>query len=177
MVKLCGENIYLTSLEKDHCRRLLDDYQYDFNLITEPLNIGHANFKADIWFDEIQKDQGNKHIRLGIFLMDGTVIGDVALQDVDFKNRCCSIGIGFAKIKNRSKGYGTEAVKLLLEYGFNNIGIERISANTLKQNIPAQHLLKKLNFKLEGIEKKAVYLGGEKCDRLNYAILIEDYNK
>jgi RimJ/RimL family protein N-acetyltransferase len=91
MQKLCSNNIYLATLEKEHCRRIWDDFEYDFEAITEPLNIGHSSSKADLWFDEIQRDQGNKHIRLGIFLLDGTVIGDVALQDVDWKNRSCSI--------------------------------------------------------------------------------------
>ncbi len=177
MLKLAGENIYLSTLEKDDCQKLWDEYEYDFTLVTEPLNIGHSISKADTWFEEIQKDQGDKHIRLGIFLNDGTVIGDVALQNIDWKNRACSIGLGIAKIQYRSKGYGSDAVKLLLEYGFCNLGIERISANTLEQNISAQRSLEKSGFTLEGRERKAVYFAGRRWDRLHYSILIEEYSK
>ena len=46
-----------------------------------------------------------RHICLGIYFNDQTVIGDVALQDIDRVNRKCSIGIGMAKTENRSKGY------------------------------------------------------------------------
>ena len=70
---------------------------------------------------------------------------------------------------------GTEAVKLILEYGFNNIGLERISANTLEQNKATQRVLEKLGFTLEGTERKAVYFAGKKWDRLNYAILKEEF--
>lgn len=177
MLRLCGERIYLSVLEKEHCKSLWDDFEYDYETMTEPLNIGHDNSKAYEWFEEIQKYQGNKHIRLGIFLNDGTVIGDIALQDISWKERSCSLGIGISKIKYRSKGYGTEAGKLLLEYGFNNVGLERISANTLEQNIGAQQSLKNLGFILEGKERKAVYFAGKKWDRLNYGILREEYNK
>lgn len=177
MLKLRGKNIYLAVLEREHCKKIWDDFEYDYDAMTEPLNIGHANSKADLWFDEIQHDQGNKHIRLGVFLNDGEVIGDVALQDIDWKNRSCSIGLGIAKIEYRSKGYGTEAVKVLIEYGFNNVGLERITANTLEQNKGAQCALEKCGFILEGTERKAVYFARRKWDRLNYAILREEYNK
>ncbi|NMB39293.1 MAG: GNAT family N-acetyltransferase [Firmicutes bacterium] len=75
---------------------------------------------------------GNKHIRLGVFVLDGTVIGDVALQDIDWKNRSCSIGLGITKLEYRSKGYGTETVKTIIHYGFKNLGLERIKADTLE---------------------------------------------
>lgn len=177
MLRLYGERIYLSVLEKEHCKILWDDFEYDYETMTEPLNIGHHNLKAYEWFEEIQKDQGNKHIRLGIFLNNGTVIGDIALQDISWKERSCFLGIGISRMKYRSKGYGIESGKLLLEHGFNNMGLERISANTLEQNIGAQQCLNKLGFTLEGRERKAVYFAGRKWDRLNYGILREEYNK
>lgn len=178
MVKLLGKRIYLAALEKDHCRTIWEDFEYDFELRTEPLNIGHSISKADFWFDEIQKEQGHKHIRLGIFLINSEqVLGDVALQDLDWRNRCCSVGLGITKKDFRYKGYGTEAVELILDYGFYNLGLERITATTLEQNKGAQQVLKKLNFILEGRERKAVYFGTQRWDRLNYAILREEYKK
>jgi len=83
MLKLLGESVYLAVLEREHCKKLWDDFEYDYDSMSETLNIGHSNSKADLWFDEIQNDQGNKNIRLGVFLSDGTVIGDIALQDID----------------------------------------------------------------------------------------------
>ena len=94
MVKLNGKNVYLATLERKDCKKLWDDFEYDFEVMTEPLNIGHSIEKADKWFDEIQDVQMNKHIRLGVFLPDGTVVGDVALQDIDWRNRSCTIGLG-----------------------------------------------------------------------------------
>lgn len=177
MLKISGIRVYLAVLEREHCKKLWDDFEYDFDALTEPLNIGHSNTKADKWFDEIQNEQGDKHIRLAIFLSNGTVIGDVALQDIDWKNRSCSIGLGIAKKEYRSKGYGTEAMKAMIEHGFNNIGLERITANTLEQNKGAQHSLEKCGFTLEGRERKAVYFAGRKWDRLNYSILREEFNQ
>ena len=115
-MKLQETDIYLTTLSREDCKTLWNDFEYDFDNPTEELNLGHSDEKAEGWFDEIQKLQGNRHIRLGIFKNDGTVIGDVALQDIDRVNRNCSVGMGMAKIENRSKGYGTQAVMLMLNY-------------------------------------------------------------
>ena len=115
MTMLQGENIYLATLEKEHCRKIWQDNEYDFENKSELLYIGHSVEKADEWFDEIQKLQGEKNLRLGIFLNDDIVIGDVALQDIDYNNRCCTIGMGIAKIENRNKGYGKDAVRCILE--------------------------------------------------------------
>lgn len=70
----------------------------------------------------------------------------------------CSIGMGIARISERSKGYGQQAVKLMLEYGFKYLGMERITANTLEINRGGQKSLEKCGFILEGRERKAVYL-------------------
>jgi len=177
MLKLQSENIYLAVLERKDCKKLYEDFEYDFENPAEPLYIGYSVEKSDEWFDEIQKMQGNENVRLGIFLNDGTVIGDVALQGIDNMNRVCSVGMGMAKLKNRNKGYGKQAVKLILEYGFNNMGMERITANTLEINISAQKSLEGVGFVLEGRERKAVYFGGKRYDKLNYGLLVDEYNK
>ena len=175
MLKLQGQDLYLAMLERADCKTLWNDFEYDFENPTEEFNIGNSDEKADDWFDEIQKLQGNKNVRLGIFLNSGLVIGDVALQDIDRVNRNCSMGMGSAKIENRSKGYGHQSLELMLHYGFCYLGLERITANTLDINTGAQRCLANCGFVLEGTERKAVYLNGKMHDRLNYAILKEEY--
>ena len=117
-MKLQEGDIYLDTLSREDCKTLWNDFEYDFDHPTEELNLGHSDEKANEWFDEIQKLQGNSNVRLGIFKNDGTVIGDVALQNIDRINRKCSIGMGIAKIENRSKGYGYQAAMLIMNYGF-----------------------------------------------------------
>lgn len=176
-MKLQGKVIYLDTLEREDCRRIWKDTEYDFDNPTEDLNLGMSIEQADEWFAEIQKFQGNRNVRLGIFFPDGTPIGDVALQNIDMRDRSCSIGLGIAKICNRGKGYGQQALALILQYGFCYVGMERITANTLEMNQGAQRALEKLGFTLEGRERKAVYMNGKRWDRLNYAILKEEYRQ
>lgn len=177
MLKLQGKDIYLAAMERQDCKKIWKDFEYDFENPNETLNIGHSEEKSDKWFDEIQKEMGTESVRLGVFLNDGTILGDVALQEIDRENRSCSVGMGIAKIENRSKGYGKQALKLILNHGFNYVGLERITANTLETNILAQKSLEKTGFILEGVERKAVYMNGKKYSRVNYAILKEEFLK
>jgi RimJ/RimL family protein N-acetyltransferase len=174
MLTIKGKRIYLVALEREHCSELYRTEEYDFENITDRLYIGQSLEKSDDWYEDIQKRQGSENIRLGIFLYDGTVIDDVALQHLDWQNRKCDLGMGIAKIANRSKGYGKEAVGLMLEFAFNNLGLERVEANTYEPNIAAQQLLEKMGFILEGRERKSVYFAGKRFDKLNYAILREE---
>ena len=176
-MRLQGEDIYLATLEREDCKKVWIDFEYDFLHPTEELNMGFSYEKADEWFDEIQRLQGNSNIRLGIFLNDGTPIGDVAIQDMNMKHRSASVGMGISKICHRSKGYGKQALNLILQLGFCYVGLERMIANTLEMNIGARRSLERCGFVLEGRERKAVYLNGQKWDRLNYGILKEEYFK
>ncbi len=174
MLKLLGNNIYLAALERKDCKKLYEDEEFDFGNPTEMLNIGYSVESSDKWFEEIQEKHNKQHIRLGIFLNDNTVIGNVALQDIDWNNRSCTIGMGFSKLEYRNKGYSKQALALIIEYAFNQIGLERISAATLEMNIPAKKSLEKFGFIMEGIERKAVYFGGKRYDRHNYGLLSTD---
>lgn len=175
MTKLEEKDIYLDMLTREDCRTLWNSFEYDFRNPVEPLNVGHSDEKAEEWFAEIQRLQGERNVRLGIFLKDGEVIGDAALQDIDRENRTCSVGMGIAKLERRSKGYGGQALMLLLNYAFFYLGMERVTANTLDVNRGAQRSLEKCGFTKEGTERRAVYFLGERHDRLNYAILKEEF--
>lgn len=174
-MKLQGKDIYLATLERKDCKTLWNDFEYDFVHPSEELNLGHSQEKAEEWFDDIQRLQGDSNVRLGIFLNDETVIGDVALQDIDRANRKCSVGMGIAKISNRSKGYGQQALQLMLDYGFCYLGLERIAANTLEVNLTARKCLEKCKFVLEGTERQSVYFNGKKYDRYCYSLLREEF--
>ena len=175
MITLTDGEITLGTLEREHCRTIWSDAEYDETNPCEPLRIGYSVEKADEWFEEIQRLQGKQNVRLGVFLDGGAVIGDAALQDIDWYNQCCSIGMGIAKLQYRGKGYGRRATALLLRYAFSDLGLHRVTATTLQPNVAAQRSLLACGFVLEGTERKAVYLRGTWVDRLCYAVLREEY--
>ena len=176
MLKLQGKRIYLAALEREHCRKLYEDDEYDFDHITEPLHIGASIESADEWYTDIQKRyKDGENIRLGVFLNDGTVIGDIALQELCWRNRNCSLGLGFAKLANRCQGYGKEAVMLMLDYAFGNLGLHRVMAYTWGTNLAGQKALESAGFVLEGRERQGRWVAGQWTDCLHYSMLHDEW--
>jgi len=182
-IKLKGERIYLAALEREHCKIINQDWEYDFKNITESLDIYSFDSlettieKSDEWFEDIKKRQGNGLVTLGVFLSDGNVIGYVRLQGIDWRNKACAVGMTIAKIENRNKGYGKEALSLILDYAFMHLGLERVGASTSENNTSARKSLLSAGFILEGQHRKAVYCAGKKYDKCYYSILAEEYIK
>ncbi|MEL6670638.1 MAG: GNAT family N-acetyltransferase [Bacteroidota bacterium] len=73
------------------------------------------------------------------------------------------------------KGYATEAAHKLLEFGFQQLRLHRISAGVAVQNLASQKVLEKLGMKKEGHHRKILPIRGEWVDNYSYAMLEEDF--
>ncbi|MFS0560798.1 GNAT family N-acetyltransferase [Terribacillus sp. 179-K 1B1 HS] len=92
----------------------------------------------------------NEAIRYTIFeAKTNIIIGSCGFNTLDFKNETAEVGYdldsGFW-----NKGYGTEAVKGLIDYAFHQLQFKKIEAKVDPNNIPSIKLLLKLDFILEG---------------------------
>ena len=113
MVELKGECMVLRALEREHCRALWEQTEVNVDMPTEFFQPGLAKENADKWFDEIQAQQGETGIDLGIFDLEGNVIGHVQLHHIDWQTRSAEVGLGLARASDRGKGYGTEATRVI----------------------------------------------------------------
>ena len=77
MVELTGRLAVLRPLERDHCKSLWERFEPEAPIPTEPLTVGMSVEGADAWYDEIQKTQGKGQVYLGIFTIEGDLVGDV----------------------------------------------------------------------------------------------------
>ena len=75
----------------------------------------------------------------------------------------------------RSKGIGTEVAKLLLEYGFNSLNLNRIWVGNISNNIAAIKSVDKLGFKVEGILRSSIYKNSKYHDVIIRGILKDEY--
>ena len=85
------------------------------------------------------------------------------------------IGFGVPEVSARRRGYGKEAVALLVAYIFSGYPTQRITAFTDAENIPAQHLMEGLGFHREGMMRKSYFCDGDWHDIALYASLRESF--
>ena len=104
-------------------------------------------------------------------------IGNISLQAIDTKARNAEFAILIGEPSVYGKGVGEEAGKLLLCYGFDELGLHRIYCGTSSNNLGMQKLAGKLGMKQEGLRRDSLLKNGEFADIIEYGILEDEYIK
>jgi ribosomal-protein-alanine N-acetyltransferase len=107
-------------------------------------------------------------------LDDNSFIGRLTYFDLNIRNRAVEIGFLIAPTFRR-QGYAQEAVTLLLDHLFNELGMNKVMAQTGEFNIAAISLLKKLRFKQDGRLRRHHLLDNVYYDSLIFSLLGEEF--
>ncbi len=116
-----------------------------------------------------------RHYKFGVFLKDDDkkIIGSVALSNIAMGNfRSCFLGYRIDETEN-SKGYATEAIWKVIDFGFNELKLHRIEANIMPNNKPSVRVVQKLGFTYEGDSKKYLQINGVWEDHSHYVLFNE----
>lgn len=100
-------------------------------------------------------------------------IGTVILSDIDQKNGIAQVHVKLAAT-GRHKGYGTDALKALVDYAFKQMRLHCVYAHVLSYNEPSQKLFCKCGFQKEGILRARAYKDGNYVDAISYSILNDE---
>ena len=102
-------------------------------------------------------------------------IGNVALNPIDWRARKAELMIYLGHPRCRDRGYGTEAIRALLEIAFNQLNLHRIYLYTLATNRRAQQAFAKCGFRPEGRQRDDAFQDGRYLDSLRMAILAREF--
>jgi ribosomal-protein-alanine N-acetyltransferase len=122
------------------------------------------------------KEDRQKYYLTMVLKDEGTVIGDAGIE---VKKRGPGGGegeIGYFLIKRYwGRGYATEAARLVIDYGFSQLGLHRITASCLAANAASERVMQKCGMVKEGMLRKSDFRQGEWQDRLCYSVLREEW--
>ncbi|MEK7582207.1 MAG: GNAT family protein [Patescibacteria group bacterium] len=104
----------------------------------------------------------------------GKMSGSLGFHDIDIKNKKASIEFWIDKDHER-KGIITTATKALINYGFNELGLNRIDIGCAAGNIRSCAVPERLNFKFEGIEREYEWLYDHFVDIKLYSVLKKEW--
>lgn len=102
-------------------------------------------------------------------------LGEIVIMDIDTNNRSASIRIAMYSIERVNRGYGTEGMRLALNYGFTELNLHRISLEVYAFNPRAIHVYEKIGFKREGVLRDALFYEGAFHDAIMMAILEDEW--
>lgn len=173
--KIIGERVYLSPINLEDVEvytKWINDYEV-------AKGIGQFN---NIFNIEIEKEFLNKSIKerynFAMILKDeDRLIGNISLSAVDFINKTAELGIFIGEESDRNKGYGTEAIKLILDYGFNYLNLNNIMLIVYSYNEKAKKSYEKIGFEVFGVWKDSKYFNGKYYDEIYMQLLKDDFNK
>jgi RimJ/RimL family protein N-acetyltransferase len=177
-IRLVGERIVLRPLRKSDAKSFLEhvnDRELTRFLVFDP----PISLKKELnWIKEMQ-EKWRKGIEY-CFTIKGKesneLIGNCTLRVIDKKNGVGEIGLWIAKL-HQGKGFGREAVKLLLNFGFKKLKLFRIEYYYFAGNKKSKKLIESLGAKFEGVLRKTFIKRGKRLDKFLYSFLRNEWKK
>ncbi len=161
-----GKNICLRSLTKKDFDKT---FKWHNDLELKNLTLSHPFPVTDVqeeeWYNSLLKDSSNKNVYFGIEdKSNKELVGIIFLSKINMIHQTCWLGIFLGEESARGKGFGKEAVSLIVNYAFESLHLRKVSLEVVKTNKNAITLYKKLGFVQEGEMKKQVFIDGKYSD-------------
>ena len=171
---LVGDNVYLSPISLDD----VEKYAEMVNDIKVSVGLGYLSYTNIVDFEREKeflisvKKEKMFAVRL---LENDELLGNVGFKSIGEIHRTAEMGIMLGNPKYQRKGYGMEAINLLLDYGFSFLNLRNISLSVFEYNEVAYNLYKKAGFKEVGRLRKAVEIMGKTYDVIIMDMLKEEF--
>lgn len=171
--KLEGENIYLSPINLED----YDEYSKWINDLDISLNLGNVHQIYTLHKEKKHLKEVSKNSFAIITKKDDKLIGNCGLMNVDSVHRQAELGIFIGEKDYWDKGLGTEAMKLLLDFGFNLLNLHNILLKVFSFNKRAISCYKKVGFKEIGRRRESREIAGKKYDEVYMDILSREFTE
>jgi RimJ/RimL family protein N-acetyltransferase len=108
-------------------------------------------------------------------LADDRLIGFMELREINYQHGDAWLGMAIGDRENWNQGYGSDALRLLARYAFDELGLKRITLDVFAYNRRAVRAYEKVGFRIEGVERGAVLREGQRSDIVVMGLLQDDW--
>ncbi len=132
-----------------------------------------APFSVEKATELIERDRANPNVFRFVIrtVAEDATIGFCGLNDIEWTNGVAWLGIGISDPDDWGKGYGREAIGMLLRFGFHELNLHRIALGVFSYNDRAIELYRSLGFVHEGTERENIHRDGHRYDMLIFGML------
>lgn len=163
-MKIINELIIIRKPEQedaDALHQLKNDLES--NALLEDFTKGYSKEDIKEWI-RFHNDASNECLYLIQEMISSNVIGHVGLYNIDHRVGKAEFAILIADKSSRGKGYGQMCTEFMLDFGFNQLHLNRIELSLLSTNTVAYNLYLKMGFIKEGLLKQAQFKDGNYID-------------
>jgi RimJ/RimL family protein N-acetyltransferase len=173
---LIGERLYLRPFEKEdlvYVRKWSNDPQVR-RLTGEVTPMSQA--AAEEWYERAKADRDR--VWFTIVLKEGErPIGECGLLRMFPAWRQTDLSIILGEKDTWGQGYGSEAIRLLLDYAFGNLNMHRVSLGVVGFNEHALRFYEKVGFRREGVQRDGYYCDHRYSDFVMMGILEDEFRR
>lgn len=172
--KLVGNKVYLAPISMEDT----DTYSEWINNLDVSVKLGNP---SGIYSRETEQNCLERLASEGknfaiVEKQKDRLLGNCGLMSVNLSAGTAEMGIFIGSKSQRHKGYGSEAIELILAFGFKILNLENIMLKAWSFNLPAIQCYEKAGFKCFGVRKKAYHINGKYFDEHYMQILNEDFH-
>ena len=171
--KLLGDRIYLSPRNSEDVE-LFTEWLNDFEITDYT---GRSGMLTTLAGEKkyLEENSSSEATFVIVTIEDNKMIGTVSLEDINNINRTATLGIFIGDKDYRDKGYGTEVIRLILEYGFKYMNLNNIKLDVMAFNTRALKCYEKCGFKEYGRRRKCKFINGKYYDSISMDILAEEF--
>jgi len=171
MATLLGKNINLRALESEDLDFLFttenDESFWEISSTQTP----YSKYILQKYIENSHQDiYEAKQYRFVICDIKNTPVGMIDLFDFNPQHQRVGIGILITS-ENQTKGYGSEALEMIIDYAFTYLNVHQIFANITSDNLNSISLFEKFNFKKVGLKKDWVFSNATFKDEILYQLI------
>ena len=160
-----GKNINLRPLKMSDWEKTI---QWRNNVGLKKLAMSHPFPITDMlekeWYENIIKSKNDKSVYFAVAKKDANLIGFITLNKISYIHRNCYLGVIIGENKEQGKGFGREAVELIIHYAFQTLNLNKITVEIVSNNKNSLSMFDRLGFIEEGRLKQQYYTGGKYFD-------------
>lgn len=128
------------------------------------------------WIEKQYENEAD--FAFAILTLDGErIIGGIGLENIRWTHRDCFVGIGLGEREFWGKGYGTDAMRVILRFAFTELNLQRVTLEVYEYNQRGVRSYEKAGFVFEGRQRGLILREGRRWDVIYMGILREDWLK
>ncbi len=136
-----------------------------------------SSIDEQTWFENMLKRPPEEHpLTVEVeHLGEWEPVGNIGLFGFDWRSRQAEVGICIGEKSQWNKGVGTQAMQLILQHAFLNVGLNRVHLRVFETNPRAVRSYEKCGFVHEGRQRQAHFQDGKLIDVLLMSILKDEW--
>lgn len=171
---ISGKKINLTSLSEKNLEQLrqwrnspeLRQYFREYREISEDMQLA--------WYNKIKNNSNQVDFEIHDLKSPNDLIGHCGLYYINWVYRQAEFGIYIGDTQYRNGGFGSDSLRTLIKYGFEDLNLNRIWAEVYSNNAALEIYLH-IGFKKEGVLRDNVYKNGKYYDSTIISMLKNEY--